>query len=239
MLSFQTVIFFVCVIPYTIFMSILSILGSFIDRSGRAYWKVGQIWSQGCLWLLGIRVKIYGKEKFDPNGTYVVASNHASMADIPIILACIQLNLRMIAKAELAAIPFLGWSLWFGDFILIDRKNHKKALEALIEAKEKLSQGKSVHFFADGTRDVEGKIQPLKQGSFKLACESNVPVLPVTILGSHKITDKKSLKIYNGEVRLLIDTPIFPNGNSKVEVERLRQTTYRQFLQNHSKYADS
>ena len=233
MLSFRTILFFLVVLPYTFLISILSSLASLVDRSGNAYLKFARIWGKGCLWILGIKVHIFGEHHYHENQVYVIASNHASMADIPIILACVRLNLRMIAKSELGKIPFFGWSLWLGDFILIDRKNKKKSLASLEEAKEKIRSGKSIHIFADGTRDVEGKIQPLKQGAFSLACQTNTPVLPVTILGSHLLTEKKSFKIHCGEVFLAIDAPLYPKGPSKQQILELRENTYRVFLSNY------
>jgi 1-acyl-sn-glycerol-3-phosphate acyltransferase len=235
-MTLQTVIFFVLVLPYTFIMSVFSSLGAIIDRSGNLYLHFARAWSRGCLWLLGIKVEIEGQENYNPGKVYVVASNHASMADIPIILAFIKLNLRMIAKAELGNIQFFGWSLKLGDFILIDRKSRKKALSAIEEAKKRIHAGKSVHVFADGTRDKEGKIQSLKQGAFVIACQTRIPILPVTILGSHHLAEKNSLIIHKGTVKLIIDCPIIPTGAEKSDINRLKETTYQTLLKRYNQH---
>lgn len=235
-MTLQTLIFFLIVIPYTLVVTVISVIAQLIDRSGRAYHWVSQVWSRSCLWLVGIKVKVIGSENYDHNGTYVVVSNHASMTDIPAILVGIDLNLRLVAKEELGKIPIFGWGLRFGDFILIKRGQNKEALRSLFEAEEKLREGKSVHLFADGTRSLDGTIKPFKRGGFLLAARTNTPVLPVTILGSHRITEKGSFKMFPGTIRLVIDRPIYPPKNSEHVADDLNRLAFESVLKNYDQY---
>ncbi|NTW49621.1 MAG: 1-acyl-sn-glycerol-3-phosphate acyltransferase, partial [Chlorobiales bacterium] len=193
-------------------------------------------WSKSCLWLVGVKVKVIGNENYDHDGTYVVVSNHASMTDIPAILVGIDLNLRLVAKEELGRIPIFGWGLHFGDFILIKRGQNKEALRSLFMAEEKLRDGKSVHLFADGTRSTDGSIKPFKRGAFLLAARANVPVLPVTILGSHRITGKGSFKMFPGTIRLVIDKPIDPSQKSINAADELNRQAFDAVAKNYDLY---
>lgn len=235
-MTLQTLIFFLVVIPFTLVVSVISVIAYLIDRSGRAYHWVSRVWSKSCLWLVGIRLKVIGRENYDHNRTYVVVSNHASMTDIPAILVSIDLNLRLVAKEELGRVPIFGWALRFGDFILIKRGQNKEALRSLFVAEEKLRDGKSVHLFADGTRSLDGSIKPFKRGAFLLAARANVPVLPVTILGSHKITEKGSFKMHPGTIRLVIDKPVYPPENSPAAADELNRQAFESVLKNYDRY---
>jgi len=238
-MTLQTVIFVLIIFPYTFFLSIASLIAALVDRSGKSYHFISRIWSEGCLRLLGIRLKIIGAENYSPKGVYVVVSNHAGMADIPAILVAMKLNLRLIAKEELGKIPVFGWSLRYGDFILIKRGQTKEALRSLLRAEEKLRDGKSIHLFADGTRSVDGAIKPFKRGAFLLASRTGTPILPVTILNSHLIAEKNSLKIHSGTITLVIDKPIQLAEAEHKNAEKLQQAAFQVISNTHQTYAQT
>ncbi|ACF13534.1 phospholipid/glycerol acyltransferase [Chloroherpeton thalassium ATCC 35110] len=238
-MTIQTLIFILIVFPYTFILSLASILAGLVDGSGKVYHKISQIWSEGCLRLLGIRLKIIGAENYSPDGVYVVVSNHAGMADIPAMLVAMNLNLRLIAKEELGKIPVFGWSLRYGDFILIKRGHTKEALKSLLRAEEKLRDGKSVHLFADGTRAIDGSIQPFKRGAFLLASRTGLPVLPVTILNSHLIAEKNSLKIHSGTITLVIDKPIQLTNDDHRNADKLQQAAFQVIFNTHKKHTQA
>jgi len=82
---------------------------------------------------------------------------------------------------------------------MIKRGQNREALKSLLAASEVLKNGRSVHIFPEGTRSVDGKLLPFKRGAFLVAQKGGVPVLPVTIIGSHLITPKKKPENQQGK----------------------------------------
>lgn len=207
----------------------LALVITLFDSTGNGFRKLGGIWGWMGLWLSGIKLRIIGEENYDPNASYVIVSNHASMYDILAVLAGIKNNLRIMAKIELSKVPLWGWAVRRGDFIFIRRGGNREALKSLIEAKEKLDAGKSAYIFADGTRSPDGTIQPFKRGAFTIAVKAKKPILPVTILGSYNIMPRGTLNINGGTITLVINKPISSDGKTD---EELLAETYHVVLNN-------
>jgi 1-acyl-sn-glycerol-3-phosphate acyltransferase len=130
------------------------------------------------------------------------------MLDIPVVVAGIADDVRLVYKKELEWIPLFGWGLKWGSYIGIDRGRGNEAARSLEEAVEKIRGGTSVLLFAEGTRTSDGRLQPFKRGAFHLATRAGVPVIPLTINGSYGIVPKHSMRIRPGTVELVLDAPI-------------------------------
>jgi len=232
-ISLRTVFFVPLFVVVTVVMSIMALVVTLFDKTGNMFRKLGGVWGWIGLWLSGVKLRIIGEENYDPHASYVIVSNHASMYDILAVLAGIKSNLRIMAKIELSKVPLWGWAVKRGDFIFIRRGGNREALQSLLEAKQKLDEGKSAYIFADGTRSPDGSIQPFKRGAFTIASKSQKPILPITILGSHKIMPRDTLNINGGTIMLVIDKPISPNGKTD---EEILAETYHVILKNYNKY---
>ncbi len=232
-ISPRTLFFVPIFVLITILISLLALMVTLFDKTGNGFRKLGGVWGWIGLWLSGVKLRIIGEENYDPNASYVIVSNHASMYDILAVLAGVKSNLRIMAKIELSKVPLWGWAVKRGDFIFIRRGGNREALQSLLEAKEKLDAGKSAYIFADGTRSPDGSIQPFKRGAFTIAVKAKKPVLPITILGSHKIMPRDTLKINSGTITLVIDKPISPDGKTD---EELLAETHRVILNNYNRY---
>lgn len=214
------------VVIFTVFLSIIALLSSIIDRTFKSYFVISKIFSWGVLTFSGIKLKVTGLENFDKNGTYVFVSNHSSQYDIPAMQFSVPLKLSMVFKKELGKIPLFGWQLRTGPYIMIDRQNVEKAIKSIEKAKQLMqTKGFSVILFAEGTRSKTGEIQPFKRGAFNLASKVGFPVVPVTIYGTQKILPKGSFKIKPGTIYLHYDKPISTeNVNSrKDELELMKK----------------
>lgn len=181
MRSILATILFVLV---TIVLSLLSIPAALIDRSGRSYLWLARTWSKIFLWLYGIHVRVEGLEKVKPDEHYVFVSNHASYTDIPVVLAAIPAQIRIILRHELTRVPIWGWALLTSPFLIVDRSNASKARETLAKAAETIKAGASVLLFPEGTRTHDGKLQEFKRGAFKLAFDSQTTILPIALIGT-------------------------------------------------------
>lgn len=209
----KTYLKIIAIVIETIFFAILAIIASILDRSGKIYNFLGKLWSKILLWIAGVKVEVIGLENLSPNENYVYVANHCSGFDIPVVMANIPGQLRIVFKKELTKIPIFGWQLRIGPYILIDRENPTKAMESLEIAKKKIEKGVSVLLFAEGTRSLDGNIQPFKRGAFTLATRSGKKIVPLTIKGTYEILPKKKFRISPGIVKLFIDQPIEHNGS--------------------------
>ncbi|TNJ40066.1 1-acyl-sn-glycerol-3-phosphate acyltransferase [Chlorobaculum thiosulfatiphilum] len=231
-MNIQTLLFFLVIIPVMFFGLLYALVLNLFDPTGDRFHKVAAWWGRFSARVLGISVEVEGEENYRPGDTYLVVSNHAGMADIPLILGAMKLNLRFVAKEELGKIPVFGPALKSGGYVFIKRGQNREALQSMLQAAETLKQGRSIHIFPEGTRSKTGEILPFKRGAFIIAEKAKVPVLPVTIIGSNRITPKKSLKINHGTVRMIIGKPIEPG-----KAEALMKKSYKVISENLEKSA--
>ncbi|NWF88578.1 MAG: 1-acyl-sn-glycerol-3-phosphate acyltransferase [Ignavibacteriaceae bacterium] len=207
---------------WTFICSIFAIIFIVFDRSFKLYFGLSPVYSGGILKISQVKVQKSGMENFEHDKPYIFVSNHSSQFDIPVLQYSIPNKMGMIFKKELAKIPFFGWQLKWGPYVMIDRKDFESALKSIEEAKEKISKiGMSVVVFAEGTRSKTGEVQPFKRGAFYLASRSGYPIVPVSISHSNKIMPKGGFKIKGGQIKVHFDKPIPTNHltNKKDELE--------------------
>jgi 1-acyl-sn-glycerol-3-phosphate acyltransferase len=192
---------------YTIVLGTLSIGSSLFEKRGYfAHW-CARTWSRLILRTTGVRVEVAGMERLVPGRTYVFVSNHQSIYDIPILFWSLPYQLRIIAKASLGRFPFLGWHLRRTGHMLVDRRRPDRA--AIFGWASRLtSRGLSLIVFPEGTRSAGGRVGVFKGGSFYLALEAGLPVVPISVVGSRHVMLKGRLAAYPGDVRLVVHEPI-------------------------------
>ncbi len=131
---------------------------------------------------LGIKIHVRNREEFDHNRPCVMVSNHQHNLDI--FPGCTALPDRTvtIGKKSIIWIPFFGIFYWITGNILIDRKNKKRAFEAMdVAAKSIKERSISVWIMAEGTRSKGRGLLPFKKGPFITAIKADVPVIPIAI----------------------------------------------------------
>lgn len=236
-MTLQTLLFFLVVLPVMFFGLLIALVVNLFDPTGDRFHRMAAWWGRFCARLMGISVELSGTERYDPARNYLVVSNHAGMADIPLLLGSLPLNLRFVAKEELGKIPIFGLAIRQAGYIMIKRGQNKEALKSLFQAVEVLKSGRSVHIFPEGTRSETGDIRPFKRGAFLVAEKAGTPVLPVTIVGSGTLTPKKSLKITKGNVKLVIGNPIETIGKTAREIQESAFETISCGLETHKRAA--
>jgi len=169
-------------------------------------------WSRFSSAFTPMTVEVIGRENIDINQSYVVISNHQSHYDIFVVAGWLSMDLKWVMKKELRKVPFIGWACEKLEFIIIDRSNRQKAIESLQSAKAKIVNGTSVMFFPEGTRSKDGQIGEFKKGAFKMALDLNLPILPITIIGTRKILASGSFNLMPGKAKMIIHKPISTEG---------------------------
>jgi len=183
--------------------------------------------------ITNVQVSVLGTEYISTERPQIFMSNHQSDFDIFIVLAYLPVQFRWLAKKELFRIPVFGKAMKKAGYIEIDRQNHERAMQNLVEASRKIREGKSVMSFPEGTRSMDGTIKAFKKGMFHLALEAGVPIVPITIIGASEIMPKRSLKINPGRITMIIDRPIdvtaYSEDSRSELTERVRSVIINNF----------
>jgi 1-acyl-sn-glycerol-3-phosphate acyltransferase len=176
--------------------------------------------------LAGVRVEVVGREKLDPSRAYIFMSNHASNLDPPIQIPLIPRRTSVMVKKELFKTPILGSAMRMGSLVPVDRGNRDAGIEAVTAAKAVIDQGISMTIYVEGKRSLDGKLLPFKKGPFYLAMACGVPVVPMTIVGTHEAMPKKRFAIKPGLVKVIFHPPIEPQdfGDRDSLMEKVRAT---------------
>ena len=211
---------------YTIVLGTLSLVSSLFDRRGYfAHW-CARTWARLILLTAGVAVRVEGLDRVRPRSSYVFVSNHQSHFDTAVLFATLPHQLRIIAKESLGRFPFLGWHLRRTGHILVDRRRPNPAA-ILGWAERLLTQGLSLMVYPEGTRSSDGVVQRFKPGSFLIALQSGLPIVPLSIVGTRQIMRKGELVTRPGTVRLVLHEPIDTQGLSGTDPrafgERVRQ----------------
>jgi len=206
---FRSLIFYVCLFLSTLFLGTSAVVVAYISKKEGLAHLVGRLWGNVNLWTAGVRVKISGLENIDSRDSYVYAANHQSWFDIFAILGRLPVQFRWLAKQELFRIPVLGQAMASIGYIPINRNDRRKAFESINEAANRVKNGTSVVIFPEGTRSTDGVLQAFKKGGFILAIQSQQPIVPISISGSHHILSKRGdWKIQPGTIHMTIGKPI-------------------------------
>ncbi len=231
---FVTIVKTIFLFPISFILSLLAFLSVPFVRKGDFFRWCPWTWSKCILWTFGIKVHVEGYNHIDPREPYIFVSNHASMFDIPTVMVALKGNVNIVFKKELTRVPIWGWALRYGPFIMIDRSNPRKAMASIERAARTIRSGQSVILFPEGTRTMDGRLQPFKRGAFTLAAKSGVPVVPMTINNTYGIMPKGSLSVKKADISVILEKPIATNGlESKSDELNLSEQVHRAIEQHY------
>jgi 1-acyl-sn-glycerol-3-phosphate acyltransferase len=162
--------------------------------------------------LAGVRVRVLGTENLEAGQTYIFMGNHVSQFDIFAGQGYFPHDFRWIVKKELFRIPVFGAAMRRAGLVAIDRSHGREAMKSLNAAAENINSGASVLIFPEGTRSIDGTLQPFKAGVITLAIKAGVPVVPVGFVGTYEVLPKGRLLANPGEVIIRIGRPISIQG---------------------------
>jgi 1-acyl-sn-glycerol-3-phosphate acyltransferase len=132
---------------------------------------------------LGFRLRIYGRENLIEDGPAILASNHASYLDPPLVGVSCRKDVYFLARKSLFERPVIGPLIAQLNTIPVDRdRGDVGAVRAMIKL---LKSGNRVLVFPEGTRSKDGNLQPARAGVGLLIAKSLAPVVPVRVFGSY------------------------------------------------------
>lgn len=157
------------------------------------------------LWVL-FGLKVIGKENVPKSGAFILASNHKSFFDPPIIGSTCPREIFFAAKKDLFKIPILGFLVKYYNSIPIRRSGSDK--EALFKLIQTLKTGYGIIIFPEGTRFADNILHPPKPGVGLIAVRSNATIVPTYVTGSASLAKqiwKRSLRLNYGKPFTLTD----------------------------------
>src|SRR5271157_2284034 len=205
---------------YTFVLGILSLLSSLFDSSGRVQHWFARLWARMILKTGPIPVHVQGLENI-AGEPVVYAANHLSALDIPVLLAEIPGQFRIMAKKELFRYPVLGWHLKRSGQIPIVYGDAHASLRSVHKASESLRHGLPVMVFPEGGRSETGQLQPFLGGAFLVAIRTKTPVVPIAIVGTYEMLPMNCFHVLPGPVTLIIGKPIPTAGMRAHDMDKL------------------
>ncbi|MFV1971464.1 MAG: lysophospholipid acyltransferase family protein, partial [Acidimicrobiia bacterium] len=175
--------------------------------------KILKVWSGLWLRIPPVRFDVEGTENVDPHQRYVVASNHLSMFDIPLLFRTLPLHGRFLAKKEVFKIPLVSQAMRTVGIIEINREKGGSSRQAINDgARVAAERGYSLLIFPEGTRSTDGELLPFHKGVFRIAIDTGLPLLPVVIEGTERVSTPGSKVFFPGRASMRILDPIDTTG---------------------------
>ena len=201
------------------------VLGSWLVNPRFANRYIARSWAKLVAGLTPMPVTVEGAENADPGRSYVVVANHVSQFDILCMYGWLDLDLKWVIKMELRKLPGVGIGCEKAGHIFVDRKNPAQARKAVSSAYGGLHGGVGILFFAEGTRSLDGRLLPFKKGAFRISISEQLPVLPITLLGTGDVLPSKTMRLFPGRARIVIHPAIEVGGEGANNVRDLMNRT--------------
>ena len=130
--------------------------------------------------------------------------NHQGMYDVLAIIDACPKPFSVVAKKEVANVPFLKQVFACMKAYMLDRNDVRQAMEVIINVAKEVKNGRNYLIFPEGTRSKNGnQVQDFKGGSFKSATKARCPIVPVALIDSFKPFDTNSITPVTVQVHFL------------------------------------
>ena len=188
--------------------------------------KILRFWSALWLRIPPVQIGVSRIEIIDPFRRYVIVSNHLSMFDIPLLIRYLPINGRFLAKTELFNIPLFGRAMRTVGIIEINRAKGGSSRRAINEGVRLAGErGDSLIVFPEGTRGPGTELLPFHKGAFRIAIDTGLPILPVIIQGTNRVSKPGSPIFFPGKATLTVLDPIdTSNMTTKDDLTALTKT---------------
>jgi 1-acyl-sn-glycerol-3-phosphate acyltransferase len=165
------------------------------------------IWAKSIFLLMFKNLTVVGKENIDKNKKYILVANHASLFDIVAITSFFP-KVSWFGHERLLRVPVFGRFLKLTDYVPFKEptvKNTRNMLNLLMEKAEE----QSVALFPEGTRTLNGKINPFYRGFIYLFRTREIGILPLTLNGFYDLKPKNRFYIdFGAKLEVIIHKPI-------------------------------
>ena len=185
-------------------------------------WYLYHAFTPVFLTLVGIRLRVEGRERLDPQQSYVIVGNHRSSLDFIVNAHAFPGVFRFLAKQELQKIPVFGWVVK-KMCLIVDRSSAMSRARSVVALKQHLAEGWSIFIYPEGSRNRSGEpLGPFYDGAFRIAIQTGAPVAVQTLVNIADIT-ANGAGLWPGTVRVVWDVPISTEGMKSDDVAALKE----------------
>jgi 1-acyl-sn-glycerol-3-phosphate acyltransferase len=188
-----------------------------------------KIWAGGFSILMAYRFKVINRHFVKKNKAYIFVVNHSSYLDAIAVVKVIPQSFKPLGKIEMVNIPIFGM-LYKRLVILIDRSSKESRERCVIALKEEIARGQSILIFPEGTMNrTEHLLGDFYDGAFKIAIETQTPILPLTIINTKELMPRNdALAIKNGVIKCVFSEEIDVRGLKKEDLLYLKNRVYKE-----------
>ena len=199
----------------------VSLICGLWDGTGRQQHWVARQWARVLLRLALSPVTVEHPERLQCLGPAVLAANHLSYYDTPMLFAKLPFQFRILAKASLWKLPFIGWYLNRSGQVPIDQSSSRAGVASLGRGARTLQSGLPLVVFPEGGRTESGQLQPMAAGAAWMAIKAQVPLVPLTLIGTYELLPIHVYAIRPRPLKLVVGEPIPTLGLTTRDAERL------------------
>jgi 1-acyl-sn-glycerol-3-phosphate acyltransferase len=207
----------------TAFFGTISLIAGLWDKSGWQQHAIARLWARVLLRVALSPVTVEHGERLRGMGGAVYASNHLSYYDTPVLFAKLPFQFRILAKAPLWKIPFIGWYLERSGQVAIDQSSARAGVASLGRGVKALQAGMPLVIFPEGGRAATGRMQAMVAGAAWMAIKAQVPLVPLTIVGTYELLPIHVYALRPRPLKLVVGEPISTAGMTTKDAERLTE----------------
>jgi 1-acyl-sn-glycerol-3-phosphate acyltransferase len=210
----------------TMFLGFLSLLAGAWDKSGSQQHFLARQWARVLLRISLSPVTLEHRERLLLHETAVYASNHLSYFDTPVLFAKLPFQFRILAKAPLFKIPFIGWYLERSGQVPVDQSSARSSIASLGRGVKTLQAGLPLVLFPEGGRSWNGEVKKMVSGAAWMAIKAQVPLVPLTLVGTYELLPIHTYALRPRPLKLIVGEPISTVGMSTKEADALTQRVF-------------
>ena len=151
-----------------------------------------------------VHIDAHGVENIPKENGFMFFPNHQGLYDVLAIMEACPVPFSVVAKKEVADVPFLKQVFACLRAYMLDRDDVRQAMKVIIDVSNEVKSGRNYLIFPEGTRSKNGnQIGEFKGGSFKAATKAKCPIIPVAMIDSFKPFDTKSIRQVTVQVHFL------------------------------------
>ena len=222
----------------TIFFGTISLACGLWDKDGSQQHLCARLWSRTLLRIAFAPVAVEGLERLEPlrdahpeigkrRPLAVYASNHLSYYDTPVLFAKMPFQFRILAKAPLWKIPFIGWYLSRSGQVPIDQSSARAGVASLGKGVKTLQVGLPLMIFPEGGRAATGELQVMAAGAAWIAIKAQVPLVPLTLVGTYELLPIHVYALRPRPLKLVVGEPISTIGLTTKDAEKLTEQLHK------------
>ncbi len=200
----------------------LWLISSPFDPQLRLLHRFTCLWASLYTWLNPAwPVRVHGREKIEPDATYVMVANHLSLLDILVLFRLFR-HFKWVSKIENFRLPFIGWNMSLNRYVKLRRGDRQSVVQMLRACREHLAAGSSIMMFPEGTRSPDGRLRRFKPGAFELALAARAPILPIVLHGTSNALPKRGFVLQGRHpIRVQVLDPLPYESFSQLDAESL------------------